>query len=119
LQAVAGGAVLVGVLFTWQQQQTSLQQQHATTRQIADQVALTRQGQVGERFSRAVGQLGNESVDVRLGGQYELEQLARQAPERRLVINEVVAAYIRQHARPPSKPPAHTPTPHRRMSLRP
>jgi uncharacterized protein YjbI with pentapeptide repeats len=95
LQAVAGGAVLVGVLFTWQQQQ-------ATSRQIADQLTITRQGQVGERFSRAVGQLGNASIDVRLGGLYELEQLARQAPDRRLVIIEVVAAYIRQHARSPA-----------------
>jgi hypothetical protein len=36
--------VLVGVLFTWQQQ--------ATSRQVADQLTVTRQGQVGERFSR-------------------------------------------------------------------
>ena len=94
LQAVAGGAVLVGVLFTWQQQQS-------TSQQIADQLAVTRQGQVGERFSRAVDQLGSNNIDVRLGGLYELEQLARQAPERRRVIIEVVAAFIRQHARPP------------------
>ena len=61
LQAVVGGAVLGGVLFTWQQQQ-------ATNRQIANQLDVTRQGQVGERFSRAVGQLSNEGLDVRLGG---------------------------------------------------
>jgi uncharacterized protein YjbI with pentapeptide repeats len=95
VQAVVGGAFLVGVLFTWQQQQ-------ATNRDIAKQLDVTRQGQVGERFSRAVSQLGSNSIDVRLGGLYELEQLARQAPERRLVITEVVAAYIRQHARPPA-----------------
>jgi hypothetical protein len=96
LQAIVGAAVLVGVLFTWQQQQ-------ATSRQVADQLTVTRQGQVGERFSRAVGQLGSDSIDVRLGGLYELEQLARpqmKAPERRLAIIEIVAAYIRQHARP-------------------
>ena len=74
LQAIAGGAVLVGVLFTWQQQQ-------ATSRQIADQLAVTRQGQVGERFSRAVGQLGSNSIDVRLGALYELQQLARPETE--------------------------------------
>jgi hypothetical protein len=100
LQAVAGGAVLVGVLFTWQQQQATLRQQEATSRQLTNQLTLTRQGQVGERFSRAVGQLGDASIDVRLGGLYELEQLARQAPERRLVIIEVLAAYTRQRARP-------------------
>jgi len=103
LQAVAGGAVLVGVLFTWQQQQATLQQQQATNRQIADQLTITRQGQVGERFSRAVDQLGSDSIDVRLGGLYELEQLARQAPERHQVIIEVVGAFIREHARRPAK----------------
>jgi hypothetical protein len=93
--------------FTWQQQQ-------ATSRQIADQLAVTRQGQVGERFSRAVGQLGSNSIDVRLGALYELEQLARpetEAPERRLAIVEIVAAYIREHARPakPTEPVAPPP----------
>ena len=103
LQAVVGAAVLVGVLFTWQQQQ-------ATSRQVADQLTVTRQGQVGERFSRAVDQLGNDSIDVRLGGLYELEQLARQTPERRLVIIEVVAAFIREHARPPAATTRPPPT---------
>jgi uncharacterized protein YjbI with pentapeptide repeats len=98
LQAIVGGAVLFGVLFTWQQQQV-------TSRQLADQLVLTRQGQVGERFSRAVGQIGSDSIDVRLGGLYELEQLAHQAADRRLATIEVVAAYIRQHARPPAGNP--------------
>jgi hypothetical protein len=98
LQAVVGGTVLAGVLFTWQQQQ-------ATSQQIADQAVITRQGQVGERFSRAISQLGDKSIDVRLGGLYELEQLSRpetNAPERRQVVIEVVAAYIREHAPPPA-----------------
>jgi hypothetical protein len=98
LQAVVGGALLAGLFFTWQQQQ-------ATSRQVADQLAVTRQGQVGERFSRAIAQLDSDAIDVRLGGLYELEQLARpetKAPERRLVIIEVLAAYIRQHYKTPT-----------------
>jgi hypothetical protein len=91
LQGVAGGALLVGLLFTWQQQR-------ATVRQVNDQLTVTRQGQIGERFSRAIDQLGSDKLDVRLGGIYELEQLARQADDRRLVVYEVLAAYIRQHA---------------------
>jgi uncharacterized protein YjbI with pentapeptide repeats len=97
LQAVAGGAVLVGILFTWQQQQL-------TTRQVTDQLTVTRQGQVGERFSRAIDQLGSAKLDVRLGGIYELEQLAWQADDRRLVIYEVLSAYIRQHGSPSRGP---------------
>jgi hypothetical protein len=91
LQGVAGGALLVGLVFTWQQQQ-------ATVRQVNDQLAVTRQGEAGERFGRSIDQLGSGKLDVRLGGIYELEQLARQSEDRRLVIYEVLAAYVRQHA---------------------
>jgi hypothetical protein len=51
----------LGLLFTWQQQQT---------------IAVTRQGRLSERFSRAINQLGTKSTDIQLGGIYELEQLA-------------------------------------------
>jgi hypothetical protein len=41
---------------------------------------LNRQGQITERFTRAVEQLGNaDSVHVRLGGIYALERLARES----------------------------------------
>jgi hypothetical protein len=102
LQALVGGALLVGLLFTWQQQRTTTRQLAQQSQQFAQQLDLSRHGQVGERFNRAVEQLGADNQDVRLGGIYELEQLARQAADRRLVIFEVVSAYIRQH--PPGRP---------------
>jgi hypothetical protein len=102
LQALVGGALLVGLLFTWQQQRTTTRQLAQQSQQFAQQLDLFRHGQVGERFNRAVEQLGADNQDVRLGGIYELEQLARQAADRRLVIFEVVSAYIRQH--PPGRP---------------
>jgi hypothetical protein len=41
---------------------------------------LNRQGQITERFTRALEQLGNaDSVHVRLGGIYALERLARES----------------------------------------
>lgn len=91
LQGVAGGALLLSLVFTWQQQRD-------TVRQVNDQLTVTRQAQAGERFGRAIDQLGSDKLDIRLGGIYELEQLARQADDRRLVVYEVLAAYVRQHA---------------------
>jgi hypothetical protein len=42
-------------------------------RMTRDQIAITEQGQLTERFSRAVEQLGSRSsLDVRLGGIYSL-----------------------------------------------
>ena len=43
--------------------------------------ALNRQGQLTDRFTRAVEQLGHDSRDVRLGGIHALERIARESPE--------------------------------------
>ncbi len=51
-----------------------------------------------ERFMRAVDQLGHPALDVRLGGIYSLERLARESPENHAPIIEILAAYVREHA---------------------
>jgi uncharacterized protein YjbI with pentapeptide repeats len=51
-----------------------------------------------ERFMRAVDQLGHPALDVRLGGIYSLERLARESPENHPPIIEILAAYVREHA---------------------
>jgi hypothetical protein len=38
---------------------------------------LSREGQVTERYTRAIEQLGSKELDVRLGGIYALERVAR------------------------------------------
>jgi hypothetical protein len=38
---------------------------------------LTEQGQVTDRFTKAVEQLGSDKLDVRIGGVYALERVAR------------------------------------------
>jgi pentapeptide repeat protein len=87
LQALAGGALLLGAYFTWRQVQTGRQQVH-----------LAEQGQITERFTRAIDQLGSAHLDVRLGGIYALERIARDSPDDRATIGEVLTAYIRGHA---------------------
>lgn len=42
---------------------------------------LSRQGQVTERYANAIAQLGEDKLDVRLGGIYSLERVARDSPE--------------------------------------
>ncbi len=51
-----------------------------------------------ERFMRAVDQLGHPALDVRLGGIYSLERLARESPEHHPPIMEILAAFVREHA---------------------
>jgi hypothetical protein len=73
LQAVAGVAVIAAVVVTWQQLETD-------RRQLRQQLEVAGQEQAGERFARALDQLGSEQLDVRLGGIYGLERIAAQTP---------------------------------------
>src|SRR5262249_9790804 len=61
--------------------------------------ALNRQGQITERFTRAIEQLRNkEELDVRLGGIYALARLARESRDDYGPVMEILAAYVRHHA---------------------
>lgn len=87
LQGLGGLAVLVGATVAFRQ------------------LAVAREGQVTERFTRAIEQLGHDNLDVRLGGIYALERIAADSPRDRSTIAEVLTAYIRRHAPwPPTEP---------------
>ena len=64
------------------------------------QLQLNREGQITERFTKAVEQLGhgNAKLDVTLGGIHALERIARDSPADRAAIAEVLSAYVRGHA---------------------
>ncbi len=81
VQAVAGAALLVGLLFT------------------AGTLHLNRQGQITERFTKAIEQLGDSKLDVRLGGIYALERIARDSASDHRTIMEVLTAFLREHSR--------------------
>ena len=63
-----------------------------------EELRLTRQGQITERFTRAIDQLGNSSREIRLGGIYALERISKESDEDYWPIMEVLTAYVRQHA---------------------
>lgn len=66
--------------------------------QLDRQLAIAREGQLTERFTRAVEQLGNDRPDVRLGGIYALEQIAHASDRDRPAIAEVLTAFVQGHA---------------------
>ena len=59
---------------------------------------LNQAGQLTERFGRAVDQLGNESMDVRIGGIYALERIAKDSRHDHPQVMEVLTAFVREHA---------------------
>jgi hypothetical protein len=60
--------------------------------------ALNRAGQITERFTRAIDQLGSSELDVRLGGIYALERIGRDSRDDHPQVVEVLNAYVREHA---------------------
>lgn len=66
--------------------------------------SLARQGQVADRYTRAVEQLGSDKLDVRIGGIYALERVARDSVADHPVVMEVLATFTREHSREPWPP---------------
>jgi uncharacterized protein YjbI with pentapeptide repeats len=67
---------------------------------------LTEQGQVTERYTKAVEQLGSDKIDVRIGGIYALERVARDSVRDHPTVVEVLTAFIREHSGEPWPKPA-------------
>jgi uncharacterized protein YjbI with pentapeptide repeats len=92
LQALAGLVLAVGAFYTGRT--------FAQTRKEQDRTyALAREGQITERFTRAVEQLGDEKLDIRLGGIYALERIARDSETHYEPVMEVLTAFLRENTR--------------------
>lgn len=58
---------------------------------------VAEQGLVTSRYLTAVEQLGSARIDVRLGGLYALERVARDSSRDQPIIVAVLSAYLREH----------------------
>jgi hypothetical protein len=59
---------------------------------------LSRQGQVTERYSKAVAHLGDAQMPVRVGGVYALERIGRDSRQDRDTIIYVLGAFVRERS---------------------
>lgn len=73
-----------------------------TTRSQEETLRLAERGHRSDRYTKAIEQLGHETVDVRLGGIYALEQLSRESLDSadQAAIVEVLSAFVRVHSDP-------------------
>jgi hypothetical protein len=69
-------------------------------------VELTEQGQVTDRYTKAIEQLGSDKLHVRIGGIYALERIARDSARDHPAVMEVLTAFIREHSHEPRQPSA-------------
>jgi Pentapeptide repeats (8 copies) len=80
LQGLAGAVVAVGLSLTWRQ------------------IRVNQQGQFYDRFKDAIDQLGSDTLDLRLGGIYALERIAKDSDDDRGTIAEILTAFVRQRS---------------------
>jgi uncharacterized protein YjbI with pentapeptide repeats len=64
------------------------------------------QGQVTDRYTKAIEQLGSDRLDVRIGGIYALERIARDSARDHPTVIEVLSALVREHSREPWRRPS-------------
>jgi Pentapeptide repeats (8 copies) len=96
LQFLAGGVLALGALFT------------------GISLVFNRESQITERFTRAADQLGNKEPDIRVGGIYGLECIARDSRRDHTPVMEILITFVKEHAKwsspyvplPLERPPA-------------
>ena len=79
-QILGGVAVLAGVYFAWQQ------------------LNVTQQSQITERFTRATEQLGSDKLEIRIGGIAAFERLARDSDKDFGPVFVILETFIRENA---------------------
>jgi hypothetical protein len=97
---IGGMAVLFSLLFTWANLRVAQDNLRSTQEAATKSQELTREGQITDRFTKAITQLGEqgpEKLAVRLGGIYALERIARDSERDHWPIMEVLTAYVREH----------------------
>jgi hypothetical protein len=105
VQIVGGAALLGGLYFTTQTLRTSQE----TLRVNQKTLETTQQGQITERFTKAIEQLGDKDrLMIRLGGIYALERIARDSESDHWAVMEVLTAFVREQAPATTKPPDNT-----------
>lgn len=94
LLVLSGAAI--GASVTLRQVRATRDQITQTATANRNQLKLSEQGQVTDRYTKAIDQLDDKkALAVRLGGLYALERIAHDSPADRATIAEVLCAYVR------------------------
>ncbi|MGW6483824.1 hypothetical protein ACWGDS_39275 [Streptomyces sp. NPDC055059] len=81
--SLPGLAALVALLFTWMQ-----------VGQASKEVRISEQGQITDRFNAAIGNLGSQSMDIRLGGIFALQRIMQDTVRDHPAVVSVLASVV-------------------------
>jgi len=78
IQALGGTFLFVTAYFSWRN------------------LKATEEKQITERYSKSIEQLGDDKIEIRLGGIYALERIAKDSPKDHWTIMEVLSSFVQE-----------------------
>lgn len=86
--SLPGLAAVVALIFTW-----------VSVNATNNQLLIAEQGQITDRYSAAITNLGSPSIDMRLGGIYALQRIMQDSSRDQPTVVAVLCAFVRDHAK--------------------
>ena len=111
LGVLAPVVVAIGAVAAFLNYRETSAQNRRTVELSRDTLDVTRRGQLTDRFTRAIeqlGQTGEDKLDIRLGGIYALEQISKESAELHRPVMEILTAFLREHSQPAETVPKQT-----------
>lgn len=103
-QILGGIAVIIGLYYTWRRiniAEDNLKATQDSLKVTQENLKVAQEGQIIERFTRALDQLGDEKIEIRLGGIYALEKFSKKLNDNEdddWPIIDILTAYIRKNS---------------------
>ncbi|MFE9609089.1 pentapeptide repeat-containing protein [Streptomyces sp. NPDC006012] len=82
-----GLAAVAALVFTW-----------VSVAQVSDELAISEQGQIADRYDTAVENLVDASVDVRRGAIYSMQSIMTDSPRTQPSVIDMLSKYVRDRA---------------------
>ena len=95
LAQILGGLAIIGSFYGTVR---TLETSQLQTTIASEQLSMARNAQIVDHFTKAVSQLQDNRLEVRLGGIYALGGIAQESTENHWPIMEVLTAYVRRNA---------------------
>lgn len=93
-QIIGGSLLLLSLYLTYRNVKIAQE----NTRIANENLRVMDEGKLTDRFSKAVELLGNEKLEIRLGGIYALERIARDSQKDHWTVMEVLTAFVRENS---------------------
>ncbi|MFJ9583844.1 pentapeptide repeat-containing protein [Streptomyces acidicola] len=82
-----GLAAVAALVFTW-----------VSVTQVSEELTISQQGQIADRYDRALERLNNNSATIRRGAVFSLQGIMEDAPRQQPSVIDALSAYVRAHA---------------------